>query len=99
LLVRPHKQPGRLDRRHFEPCVFTYLAEELRTGDVAVKGSEVHANWAAKLLSWEECDPLLGEFCAEAGLPAATSAFTGQPAGEGATHSVERDGAPLVLTA
>ena len=51
-LVRPHKHPGRLDRRHFEACVFTYLAEHLRTGDIAVKGSEAYANWAAKLLSW-----------------------------------------------
>ena len=49
-LVRPHKHPGRLDRRHFEACVFTYLAEQLRTGDIAVKGSEAYANWAAKLL-------------------------------------------------
>ena len=74
-LVRPHKHPGRLDRRHFEACVFTYLGEQLRTGDVAVKGSEAYANWAAKLLSWDECGPPLGEFCAEAGLPATAGAF------------------------
>jgi TnpA family transposase len=74
-LVRPHKHPGRLDRRHFEACVFTYLADQLRTGDVAVKGSEAYANWAAKLMSWKECEPLLGEFCAEAGLPATADEF------------------------
>jgi TnpA family transposase len=74
-LVRPHKHPGRLDRRHFEACVFTYLAEQLRTGDVAVKGSEAYANWTAMLLSWGECEPLLGEFCAEAGLPATAEKF------------------------
>jgi hypothetical protein len=74
-LVRPHKHPGRLDRRHFEACVFTYVAEQLRTGDVAVKGSEAYANWAAKLLSWKECEPLLDEFCAEAGLPATAEEF------------------------
>ena len=69
-LICPRQHPGRLDRRHFEACVFTYLAQELRTGDVAVRGSEAYANWAAKLLGWEECQPLLDEFCAEAGLPA-----------------------------
>jgi hypothetical protein len=55
--------------------VFTYLAEQLRTGDVAVKGSEAYANWAAKLMVWEECEPLLEEFCAEAGLPATAEEF------------------------
>jgi TnpA family transposase len=74
-LVRPHAHPGRLHRRHFEACVFTYLAAQLRTGDVAVKGSEAYANWAAKLLSWEECEPLLGEFCAESDLPETAEAF------------------------
>jgi hypothetical protein len=74
-LIRSRKHSGRLDRRHFEACVFTYLAEQLRTGDVAVNGSEAYANWAAKLMSWEECEPLLGEFCAEAGLPATAAEF------------------------
>ena len=74
-LVRPHKHPGRLDRRHFEACVFTYLADQLRSGDVAGKSSEAYANWAAKLMSWEECEPLLGAFCAEAGLPATAGEF------------------------
>lgn len=49
-LVRPHRHPARLDRRHFDACVFTYVAEQLRTGDVAVRGSEAYANWAAKLM-------------------------------------------------
>jgi TnpA family transposase len=74
-LIRSRKHSGRLDHRHFEACVFTYLAEQLRTGDVAVNGSEAYANWAAKLMSWEECEPLLGEFCAEAGLPATAAEF------------------------
>ncbi|MGO9752196.1 MAG: hypothetical protein ACLP8S_11305 [Solirubrobacteraceae bacterium] len=76
-LVCPHTQPGRLDRRHVEACVFTYLAAELRTGDIAVKGSEAYANWAARLLSWEQCEPLIGEFCAASGLPATAEAFVG----------------------
>jgi Domain of unknown function (DUF4158) len=68
--------PGRLARRHFEACVLSYLAEELRTGDIAVRGSQTYANWAAQLLSWDDCEPLLGEFCAEAGLPATAQGFT-----------------------
>jgi TnpA family transposase len=77
-LARPHRHPGRLDRRAFEACVFTYLAEQLRTGDIAITGSEAYANWSAKLLGWEECEPLLKEFCAEAGLPTTADEFVDQ---------------------
>jgi hypothetical protein len=75
-IVCDRDHPGCLDRRHFEACVFTYLAAELRTGDIAVRGSQAHANWAAQQLAWEECEQLLGEFCAEAGLPTTAEAFT-----------------------
>ena len=32
--------------------MFTYLASELRTGDIAVRGSQAYANWAEQLLPW-----------------------------------------------
>jgi len=75
-LIRDAERPGRLNRRHFEACAFTYLAEELRTGDIAVRGSQAYANWSAQLLGWEECEGLLSEFCAETGLPSDAPAFT-----------------------
>ncbi|MCA1697478.1 MAG: DUF4158 domain-containing protein [Actinobacteria bacterium] len=65
-VICDREHPGRLHRRHFEACVFTYLANELRTGDIAVGGSQAYANWAAQLLPREDCEVLLGEFCAEA---------------------------------
>jgi hypothetical protein len=49
-IVFDRGRPGELNRRHFEACVFTYLAAELRTGDIAVRGSQAYANWAAQLL-------------------------------------------------
>ncbi|MGH3547749.1 MAG: Tn3 family transposase [Pseudonocardiaceae bacterium] len=75
-VIRDHQRPGMLVRRHFEACVFTYLTEELRTGDVAVEGATEYANWAAKLLSWEQCQPKLADFCHEAGLPSTAEEFT-----------------------
>ena len=36
--VTDRRHPGTVVRRHFEAMVFTYLAEELRTGDIAVTG-------------------------------------------------------------
>ncbi|MGH3533479.1 MAG: Tn3 family transposase [Pseudonocardiaceae bacterium] len=39
-------------------------------------GAAEYANWAAHLLSWEQCQPLLANFCAEAGLPQTAAGFT-----------------------
>jgi TnpA family transposase len=74
-VIRDRRTPGTLVRRHFEVCVFSALAEELRTGDVAVVGAEAYANYLGQLLSWEACEPLVADYCAEAGLPATASAF------------------------
>jgi hypothetical protein len=73
--IRDRKHPGRFVRRHLEACVLTYLAEELRTGDVAVDGAQSYANWADQLISPEKCAELLPAFCAEVGLPATATEF------------------------
>ncbi len=69
-IIVDHRRPNRLVRRHFEACVFTYLAAELRCGDIAVAGSSSYADFTEQLLSWAECEPLIGAYCAEAGIPA-----------------------------
>jgi Transposase and inactivated derivatives, TnpA family len=69
-------QPDRINRRNFEVCTLSYLVQELRTGDLAVIGSESYANLQKQLMSWEECEPLVAEYCEQAGLPATASAFT-----------------------
>uniref|UniRef100_A0AAU3H525 Uncharacterized protein n=1 Tax=Streptomyces sp. NBC_01401 TaxID=2903854 RepID=A0AAU3H525_9ACTN len=50
---------------HFEAMVFTALAEELRTGDVAVVGSEEYADWPEQLLAWEALQEGLGSHLVE----------------------------------
>jgi TnpA family transposase len=74
--VTDRRHPGMVVRRHFEAMVFTYLAEELRTGDIAVAGAGEYADWRANLMPWEECEPLLEAFCAGVGLPATAAGFT-----------------------
>jgi TnpA family transposase len=64
-----------LARRHLEVCVFSYLAAELRSGDIAVIGSDSYANLHAQLMSWDECAPLVPEFCGQAGIPADATAL------------------------
>lgn len=76
ILTDPNR-PGMLVRRHLEVCVFSYLAAELRSGDIAVAGSDSYANLHDQLMSWDECAPLVEEFCAEAGLPTEAAKLTG----------------------
>jgi TnpA family transposase len=74
-VIRDRRRPGKLVRRHFEVCVFSHLVEELRTGDVAVVGSASYANWQAQLMPWEECEPLVAGYCAEAGVAPSAAEF------------------------
>ena len=54
-------------RRHLEVCVFSYLAAELRSGDICVKGSENYADHREQLLPWSECLPLIEQYCGDLG--------------------------------
>ncbi|HEY8741622.1 MAG TPA: Tn3 family transposase, partial [Chloroflexota bacterium] len=103
-VIRARNHPGQLVRRHFEACVFVYLMEELRSGDVAVRGSAAYANWQDNLLPWEACTPLLGEFCAEVELPADAPGFiaalrTRLTEGAAAVDAGYPDNADLVIDA
>ncbi|MGH3846183.1 MAG: Tn3 family transposase, partial [Pseudonocardiaceae bacterium] len=75
-ILRPKNKPGVVVRRHFEVCVFSYLAAELRSGDIAVLGSDSYANLHAQLLSWQRCEPDVAGYCAQAGIPATAGEFT-----------------------
>ncbi|HEY9830488.1 MAG TPA: hypothetical protein V6D26_07915 [Stenomitos sp.] len=49
-------------RRHFEVCVFSYLAAELKSGDICIKGSGTFADYREQLLPWSECESLLVDY-------------------------------------
>jgi hypothetical protein len=68
-VLRDRQRPGMLARRHLEVCVFSYLAAEPRSGDIAVAGSDSYANLHAQLMTWDECQPLAADFCAQAAIP------------------------------
>ncbi|WP_330319205.1 Tn3 family transposase [Streptomyces platensis] len=81
LLGRSAGTAGQFVRKHFEAMVFTALAEELRTGDVAVVGSEEYADWSRQLLDWEVVKEKLGTYLVEVGLceEGETAAFDAVP--------------------
>ncbi|MGP3966010.1 hypothetical protein ACTWPT_59760 [Nonomuraea sp. 3N208] len=60
-ILRDSKRPGMLVRRHLEVCVFSYLAAELRSGDIAVAGSDSFANLHDQLMSWEEGSSMISQ--------------------------------------
>jgi hypothetical protein len=64
-----------LVRRHLEACVFSTLADELKTGDVCVAGSAAYADFRTALLPWEACEPLVPDYCNTIGIPTTAAAF------------------------
>ncbi|GHO51391.1 Tn3 family transposase [Ktedonospora formicarum] len=62
-------------RHHLETCVFSYLAEELKSGDLCVAGSEQFADYRDQLLSWEACEPKVVAYCHQLNLPATAEGF------------------------
>jgi TnpA family transposase len=73
--IRDRGHPGMFVRRHLEACVLTYLAEELRTGDIAVDGAAAYADWAGQLLTSAAVAERLPAFCAGVGIPGTAAAF------------------------
>ncbi len=68
----------KLVRRHWEVCVFSYLAAELKSGDVCVIGSFDYADYREQLLTWEECQPLVAQYCENLGLADTASGLVEQ---------------------
>jgi TnpA family transposase len=70
-LIKTKNDNGELvfDRRHLEVCTFHYLALGISRGDLYVEDSEEFADYRQQLLSWEECEPKVSEYCRSLGLP------------------------------
>ncbi|MGF6439935.1 hypothetical protein QF001_000689 [Paraburkholderia youngii] len=75
LVRRAHGEGAPTNRRYLELCVFSYMAEELRVGDLCVSGSDTYADY---LLPWRQCEQQLPDYCAKVGLPETGSEFVAQ---------------------
>lgn len=73
--IRDRDRPAMFVRRHLEVCVFSYLAAELRSGDIAVVGADSYSNFLDQLLSPAEIEPLIAGYCAEVDLPTTAGEF------------------------
>src|SRR5690606_33371580 len=63
LIVKKEGKTRWFIRRYFEACVFICLANELKTTDLYVTGSDTYTDFRAQLLPWEACEPLVSEYC------------------------------------
>lgn len=58
-----------------EVCVFSYLAAELKSGDISVVGSSSYADTRQQLLPWSDCQAILDTYCANIELPNEADSF------------------------
>jgi TnpA family transposase len=69
LVLVTQNKTKKISRRSFEVCLFSYLASELKSGDVYVKGSASFADWRKQLMPWDECLPMVADYCRLLDLP------------------------------
>jgi TnpA family transposase len=75
LVIYQNEMETKFFRRHFETCIFSYLAFELKSGDICIKGSSEYADWRTQLLSWDECEKIADKYCDNLGLPKTAQTF------------------------
>ncbi|MEX3901695.1 DUF4158 domain-containing protein, partial [Paraburkholderia sp. BR10954] len=69
LVRRSHGDGSPTNRRYLELCVFSYMAEELRVGDLCGSGSDAYADYRDHLLPWRQCEQQLPDYCDKLGMP------------------------------
>lgn len=67
--------PETANRRNFELCVFHYLKEGLKSGDLFIKNSDKYSDYRTQLISWEEYHQLIRQYGVQVGLPVEGIAF------------------------
>jgi len=68
----------RVSRRSFELCVFTRLAEGLKSGDLVIVGSDKFSDYSDQFVTDEEYRATASQYCEQAGLPTHRDSFVGQ---------------------
>jgi hypothetical protein len=65
----------KVDRRYFEMCVFTSIAESLQSGDLVIEASEKFSDYRDQFISDAEFNKAAPEYCSQAGLPSKSNDF------------------------
>ena len=70
-----HRLPTRVDRRHFEVCLFSQIVAELKAGDLCIEGSDQFADYRSQLVPWAEYERSVAGYGEQVGLPVDGRAF------------------------
>jgi len=72
------RTPHRVNRRHFEVCVFSQVMAELKSGDLCIEGSAQFADYREQLISWEEYHQTIAAYGEQVGLPVESVVFVNE---------------------
>jgi TnpA family transposase len=77
LIREPKDENGmtKLCRRHFEVCAFSQIMWELKSGDLAIVGSEQFSDYRNQLISWQDYEAAVDNYAEQAGISAAPAEF------------------------
>jgi TnpA family transposase len=67
--------PSKVNRRHFEVCLFSRIMWELKSGDLYIEGSDAYADYREQLISFDEYYRLVGDYGKLVGLPESGKEF------------------------
>lgn len=67
--------PTRVNRRHFEVCLFSQVMAELKSGDFCIRGSDQFADYRDQLVSWQEYERSVDGYGEQVGLAVEPSVF------------------------
>ena len=86
-----HRLPTRVDRRHFEVCLFSQIVAELKSGDLCIEGSDQFADYRSQLVPWAEYERNVAGYGEQVGLPVEGRAFVARLQEHLARAAVETD--------
>ncbi|AFZ24411.1 transposase, TnpA family (plasmid) [Cylindrospermum stagnale PCC 7417] len=70
-----HSYPTRINRKHFEVCVFSQVMWELKSGDLYVEGSDAFADYRKQQISWSDYKATVANYGELVNLPVEGKAF------------------------
>lgn len=64
-----------INRRHFEACAFYEIMQDLKSGDLCIKGSDKFSDYREQLISWEEYNQQIKTYGEQVGIPVTETDF------------------------
>jgi Tn3 transposase DDE domain len=71
----PNRIPTKVERRHFDVCLFSQIVGELKPGDLCIEGSDQYADYRSQLVPWTEYARDVAGYGVQLGLPVEGRAF------------------------